>query len=172
MAKINIQTIYEQNKQDVYSYLLSLTHNKSLSEDLTSDVFLGAIKALPAFRGNSSIKTWLFSIARHKWYEHLRKGKKELAPEDFLRIYLSDDITLETAVITKELVGRIYELLELESVKSKDIVLMRVDGYSYFEIAQKHNISESSARVIDFRTKGRIRANLLKEGYISESDFL
>ena len=75
-------------------------------------------------------------------------------------------------MITKELVGRIYELIEQESVKSKDIVLMRVDGYSYFEIAQKHNISESSARVIDFRTKGRIRANLLKEGYISESDFL
>ena len=62
MAKINIQTIYEQNKQDVYSYLLSLTHNKSLSEDLTSDVFLGAIKSLPAFRGNSSIKLGCFPL--------------------------------------------------------------------------------------------------------------
>lgn len=172
MAKINIQTIYEQNKNDVYSYLLSLTHNKPLSEDLTSDVFLGAIKALPTFRGDSSIKTWLFSIARYKWYEHLRKSKKELAPEDFMRIYLSKDTNLETAMVAKELVGRIYELLERETDKNRDVLLMRVDGYSYFEIAQKHNISESSARVIDFRTKGRIRANLLKEGYISESDFL
>jgi RNA polymerase sigma-70 factor, ECF subfamily len=172
MAKINIQTIYELNKHDVYSYLPSLTHNKSLSEDLTSDVFLGAITALPAFRGNSSIKTWLFSIARHKWYEYLRKSKKELAAEDFMRIYLSDDTNLETAMITKELVGRIYELLNQEPVKNKDIVLMRIDGYSYFEISQKYDVSESSARVIDFRTKGRIRANLWKEGYISESNFM
>ncbi len=172
MAKITIQTIYEQNKNDVYSYILSLTHNKSLSEDLTSDVFLGAIKALAAFKGNSSIKTWLFSIARYKWYEHLRKSKKELAPEDLMRIYLSEDTNLETTMMTKELVGRIYELLEQEPNKNKEIVLMRVDGYSYYEIAQKHNISESSARVIDFRTKVKIRANLLKEGYTSESDFL
>ncbi len=172
MDKISIKTIYEQNKKDVYSYLLSLTHSKPLSEDLTSDVFLGAMKALPKFQGNSSIKTWLFSIARHKWYEHLRKNKKELDPEDFMRIYLSDDTNLETTIMTKELVSRIYELLNQEPSKNKDIVLMRVDGFSYFEIAQKHNISESSARVIDFRAKGRIRANLLKEGYTSASNFL
>jgi RNA polymerase sigma-70 factor (ECF subfamily) len=172
MAKINMKTIYEQYKHDVYSYLLSLTHNKSLSEDLTSEVFLAAIKALPSFRGASSIKTWLFSIARNKWYEHLRKSKKELASEDFMRIYLSEDISLEAVMITNELVGWIYAFLEQEPANSKDIVFMRVHGYSYFEIAQKHNISESSARVIHFRTLGRIRANLLKEGYINETDFL
>jgi RNA polymerase sigma-70 factor, ECF subfamily len=172
MAKINMKTIYEQYKHDVYSYLLSLTHNKSLSEDLTSEVFLGAIKALPAFRGTSSIKTWLFSIARNKWYEHLRKSKKELVSLDFMRFYLLEDTSLEAALITNELADRIYALLEQELAISKDIVFMRVHGYSYYEIAQKHNVSESSARVIHFRTLGRIRAHLLKEGYINESDFL
>ncbi len=172
MANNTIQAIYEQYKNDVYAYLMSLTHNKPLSEDLTSDVFLGAIKALPVFKGNSSIKTWLFSIARHKWYEHLRKSKKEIAPEDLMRIYLSNDTNLEATMMTKALVDRIYEMLEEEPHKNKAIVMMRVNGYSYFEIAQQHNVSESSARVIDFRTKARIRANLLKEGYTGESDFL
>lgn len=172
MSKITVQTIYEQHKNDVYTYLLSLTQNKPLSEDLTSDVFLSAIISIHAFKGNSSIKTWLFAIARHKWYEHLRKSKNVIEPEDLMKIYLSNVTSLETDMITKELIDRIYELLEKEPGKNKDIVLMRVKGYAYFEIARKHNISESSARVIDFRTKGRIRANLLEEGYNGGSDCL
>lgn len=172
MADQILQTVYEQNKNDVYTYLLSLTHSKPLSEDLTSEVFLSAIKALPSFKGNSSIKTWLFSIARHRWYEYLRKSKREPTSEDLMRIYLLNDISLEGVMITIDLINRIYELLNQEPVKNKDIVLMRVDGYSYFEIAQKHNVSESSARVINFRTTSKIRAKLLKEGYTGESDFL
>jgi DNA-directed RNA polymerase specialized sigma24 family protein len=41
---------------------------------------------------------------------------------------------------------------------------MRVEGYSYGEIAKEVNIAESSARVIDFRTKKYIKSNLEKEG--------
>lgn len=41
---------------------------------------------------------------------------------------------------------------------------MRIEGYSFYEIAMKYNISESSARVIDFRTKKKIRGILEKEG--------
>ena len=61
-----IKDLYEKYKQDVFIYLLSITHNKSLSEDLVSETFLGAIKSLANFKGKSDIKTWLFSIARHK----------------------------------------------------------------------------------------------------------
>lgn len=163
-----IQSIYEQNKNDVYYYLLSLTRSKPLSEDLTSEVFLSAIKSLPAFKGNSSIKTWLFSIARHKWYEHLRKTKREIAPVDLLELYLSDNRDLESLIISKETALRIYDLLDQEPEKNKAIVLMRIEGYSYFEIAQKYSISESSARVLNFRTMNKIRGILLKEGYTSE----
>jgi RNA polymerase sigma-70 factor (ECF subfamily) len=45
---------------------------------------------------------------------------------------------------------------------------MRVEGYSFFEIAQKHGISESSARVIDHRAKRKIREALAKEGIVHE----
>lgn len=168
MAKLTIQSIYEDNKKDVYSYLLSLTGDKTLSEDLTSEVFIGAIMSLSSFKGASSIKTWLFSIARYKWYDYLRKRKKEVSQEELLLIYMSDGINPETVVITNTTVKRIYELLDKETDKNKDIVLMRFNGYSYYEIAQKHGISESSARVLDYRTKSRIKGVLLKEGYTNE----
>lgn len=168
MAKITIQSVYQQYKDDVYSYLISLTHNKSLSEDLTSDVFMGALKALPTYRGDASIKTWLFSIARYKWYEYLRKSKKQVATESLMQSYLISGNNVELTTMTKEIVERIYELLNDEPERNRAIVLMRIDGYSYYEIAEKHNVSESSARVVDFRTKAKIRTILLKEGYNDE----
>ena len=70
-----IKKIYEEYKQDVFVYLVSLTNDTSISEDLVSETFLSAIKSIHKFKGESSIKTWLFSIARNKWYEYLRKEK-------------------------------------------------------------------------------------------------
>lgn len=165
MVNLTIKVIYEQYKNDVYTYLLSLTHDKLLSEDLTSEVFIGAIRSLPSFKGRSSIKTWLFSIARYKWIEHLKKGKKDLATESLTEIYLNDGMCLESLIITKELSALIHSLLTQEPDRNRDVVLMRIEGYSFFEIAQKFGISESSARVLDFRTKHKIKEILLKEGY-------
>ena len=156
-----IEKLYMQYKKDIYIYLMSLTHNPLLSEDLLSDTFVGAIKSLPAFKGNSDIKTWLFSIARYKWLEYLRKEKKDISFDGLASLYITEGI--EKKIMEKKAANRIMELLSREKKRDKDIVLMRVNGYSYYEIAQKHQISEGSARVIDFRTKKRIKEILVKE---------
>lgn len=167
-----ITYIYERYKQDVFQYLMSLTHDKALAEDLTSETFLSAIKALVRFQGKSDIKTWLFSIARYKWYEHLRKAKPAICMEDLAEIYLSEAADLENKVESKvvkaELTERALQLLEAESERNKEIVLMRIEGYSFYEIARKYDISENSARVIDFRTKHKIKEALVKEGFVYE----
>lgn len=163
---LKIEKLYMQYKQDIYIYLISLTHNHILSEDLLSDTFLSAIKSLPRFKGDSDIKTWLFSIARYKWFEYLRKEKKDLAFDDLASLYISEGI--ENKIIEKRVSNRILELLDSEDKRSKDIILMRINGYSYYEISLKYNISEGSARVIDFRTKKRIKEILIKEGWHNE----
>lgn len=97
---LQIEKLYMQYGQDVYRYLLSLTRDPLLSEDLLSETFLAVITSLPSFQGESSVKTWLFSIARHKWLQQLRSnGRKGEGGalsyeqlEDFLADwYLSED---------------------------------------------------------------------------------
>lgn len=161
-----IELLFKKYKNDVYAYLISLTHNKTLAEDLTSETFLSAIKSLSKFKGQSSAKTWLFSIARFKWYEHLRKEKIKFTDDDLLVYSLSDIKNIEQEVINSELVKRTYELLDGD--KNKDIFIMRILGFSYYEISLKHNISESSARVIEFRTRKKLKEILAKEGYFDE----
>ena len=61
--------------------------------------------------------------------------------------------------------NRILDLLNKEDKRTKDIVMMRVEGYSFYEIGNKFKISEGSARVIDFRIKKKLREILIKEGF-------
>ena len=157
-----IEDFYITYKQDVYVYLLSLTHNPNLSEDLLSETFVNSISSIGNFRGQSSVKTWLFSIARNLWLQSIRKKKHTVEYNDLLEIYVSDSI--EEKLITKETVKRINTLLHAKDERTQKIVNMRVEGYSYGEIAKEVNMSESSARVIDFRTKKYIKVNLEKEG--------
>lgn len=159
-----IKDIYEKHRQDVYRYLVSLTHNPTLSEDLVSETFLAVIKSLHNFKGNSDIKTWLFAIARNKWYGYLRKKNYSISFDCLAKEYLSQGEDLEKSIINKTMVDKIMMLLKDEDDIKRGIVLMRIQGYSFYEIAMKYNISESSARVIDFRTKKKIREILEKEG--------
>ena len=157
-----IENLYVLYKQDIYFYLLSLTHNHALSEDLLSETFVNAIMAIAGFKGQSSVKTWLFSISRNLWLQHIRKEKHTVEYNDLLQIYVSDSI--EKGFITNETANRIKNLLSEKDERIQKIVNMRVEGYSYNEIALEVNISEGSARVIDFRTKKWIKMILGKEG--------
>ncbi len=158
-----IETLYYKYKDDIFKYLVSLTNDMQLSEDLLSETFLSAIKSLYTFKNNSDIKTWLFSVARHKWYEYLRKKHNYICLDTLTEIYISENP--EEILINKYIAEKILKLLEKESEKNRDILLMRIKGYSFYEISQKYNISENSARVIDFRTKKRIKELLKKENY-------
>lgn len=64
-----IEKLYMDYKDDVYRYLVSLTKNPDLSEDLLSETFVSAISSISNFKGQSSVKTWLFSIARNMWLQ-------------------------------------------------------------------------------------------------------
>ncbi len=112
-----IEKLYMQYKKDIYIYLMSLTHNPLLSEDLLSETFLGAIKSLPAFKGNSDIKTWLFSIARYKWFEYLRKDKKDVSFDDLAMLYITEGV--DDKIVEKKAVSRIIELLDCEEKNLK-----------------------------------------------------
>lgn len=159
-----LEKLFHTYYKDIYRYLYSLTHDASLSEDLTSDVFLEVVKSVASFRGEADMKTWMFSIARHKWIDYLSKKSRRVETE-----VLSEFVNgPEEQYLQKEILERVQMLLKEEPERTRCIVSLRFEGYSFYEIAQKVNISESSARVIWFRIKEKIRQTLKKEGLAHE----
>jgi len=159
------ETLFADYYRDVYSYLYSLTRDASLAEDLTSEVFLEVVRCAASFRGESDVKTWLFSIARHRWYHWLRK--KHRSPEtELLTEFLPSALqSPEERMLDSILVSRIHALLKQEPERPREIVYLRLSGYSFYEIGQRYGISEASARVIDFRAKAKLRRTLEQEGF-------
>lgn len=160
-----MEELFARYYQDVYRYLYSLSRDASLSEDLASEVFLEIVKSMATFRGESDIKTWIFSIARHRWYAHLRRKNKAVPTEELTDWLADPGKTPEDCCQDREMVQRICRILDAEPERTRKIVLMRVEGYSFCEIGEKTGVSENSARVIDFRAKTKIRRILQKEGF-------
>lgn len=164
----SIEELFHLYYHDVYSYLYSICRNAPLAEDLASDTFLQAVRTLAAFRGDADIKTWLFTIARRQWFAHLHR-KKRRAPTEMFSEWLTDsgDDIAERAE-TRLLAERAVTLLQAEPERTRGIVSMRMQGYSFYEIGAAFGISENSARVIDFRAKAKLRKLLKEEAFEDE----
>ena len=119
------------------------------------------------------MKTWMFSIARHKWMDSLRKKNRRAEIEVLSELVGEEQDTgngqknsggPEEQDLEKELLERIHTLLDKEPERTRNIVKQRLEGYSFYEIGKLQGISESSARVIYFREKEKLRQILVKEG--------
>lgn len=76
--------IFDRYFEQVYSYVAyRVAGDSQAAEDITQEVFLAALKALPDFRGDGSALTWLRSIVRNKVADHFRiQGSFEPRPTD------------------------------------------------------------------------------------------
>lgn len=163
-----LETLFHTYYNDIYRYLYSLTRDAALSEDLTGEVFLEVLTSLAGFRGQSDIRTWLFTIARRRWIAHLKRQKRSPETEALSLLLESSLPEPEEQALSDELAERVAQLMAQEPPRTQSILRQRLEGRSFYEIAQTHDISENSARVIFFRAKQRLKEALVKEGFYHE----
>lgn len=149
------EVLYQKYKQDIYHYLLYLCKDPSLAEDLMSETFLKAFTSLHQLKKEDQIKTWLFTIARNVFLSECRKNKVTISYEDYMDQFVKEPLTQDISFI--------QELIQQKDKRTQQLFQMRLDGYSYAEIASTLNISENSCRVMDFRLKRWLKEKLKKE---------
>lgn len=69
----------EAHADYLFNFAIGQVHDPSVAEDIVQETFLAAVKARDTFSGQSSERTWLTGILRHKIYDHLRKSCRERA---------------------------------------------------------------------------------------------
>ena len=92
-----IEKIYVEYSTELYRYLFSLTHSSADAEDPLSETFIRALKKLPSFKEDSSVRTWLYSIARNVWREFIRRSRDTLNIDDMLEIYIDDNVLADVS---------------------------------------------------------------------------
>lgn len=157
MPDITTQEMYAQYAKPVYHFLLRLSGNPHDAEDLTAETFLRALKALPSFRGECKLQTWLFQIAKHVWYQELARRKNTPLPLD-TAAPLSSPQNLQADVENKEQKISLYRRLQKLEAPTRDVMYLRLSGeLTFAEIGRVLGKSENWARVTFFRGKERIK---------------
>ena len=152
----DMNAIYRQHAQTVYKFLLSQTRDPSLAEELTQETFYQGIRSIDRFDGTCKVSVWLCQIARHLWYQQLRKQKREVPlPEEGIDVPLpSAEESLLDRAGQLELLRQVHGLPE----PYREVVYLRVfGGLSFREIGDVLGKTETWARVTFYRGKEKLR---------------
>ena len=157
---LNIQEVYEQYFTVVYRYLLSLSHNTHIAEELTQETFFKALKKVDDFRGDCDLRVWLCQISKNTYYDYLKKNKK-YAPESQDEKKESFPSDLLQNFSDKETALQVHKVLHRLSEPYKEVFSLRVFGeLSFSDISDLFGKSESWARVTYHRACKKIREEL------------
>ena len=153
----DLDAIYRRHAAMVYKYLLSLCHDGHTAEELTQETFYQAVRSIDRFDGSCQVSTWLCQIARHLFYQQLRRARRE-APLPEEEEALPPLPSAETQVLEQsgrlELLRRVHDLPE----PGREVVYLRIFGnLSFREIGDVLGRTETWARVTFYRCKERLK---------------
>ncbi|HLH22516.1 MAG TPA: sigma-70 family RNA polymerase sigma factor [Chloroflexota bacterium] len=134
----------------IYRFLYSRLGNQEEAEDLTSEVFLKAVRQLEPERDDASVQAWLYQVARTTLADYWRRRSR--VPQDPLG-YLDVPDPAGAAVRPDETATRMARwLLEQLPDRYREVLTLRfLRGYSIKETAQAMGITENHAKVLQYR---------------------
>ncbi len=130
----------------VMGFLIKLTFNRELSEDLTQETFIKALRALPAYRGEAELGSWLVAIAHNLYRDHVRAlARKKTVPLEDLP--LSDEaMQAQGMQMSAEAREAMERLKALPPGRRELIVLKYYYGYTSKEIARMMRLPQGTVR--------------------------
>lgn len=169
----------------LFGYAYSKTGKAEIAEDLVQECFLAALKAKENFKGNSTEKTWLFSILKFKIADYYRKSSTKnevsnssIGKEDFsyIETFFTDDghwnskaspqdwgNDVPKDMLNKELKTVLMQCIgKLKENHRRLILLKLVDEEDTNDICKELNISDTNYWVLIHRAKLKLRACLEK----------
>jgi RNA polymerase sigma-70 factor (ECF subfamily) len=148
----------------VYNYILRLTGDRALAEDLLQEVFLRVFQGLPRFSSRCKFTTWLFQVTKNRVLDELRaRDRRPLAP-----LCLDDVPPLEVVdqpVERVETIDALWRAIDALNVDLKMALLLRdVVGLSYNEIADTLEVTLATVKWRIFKAREDVQLALAREG--------
>ena len=150
--------LIERYQRPVFHMIFSLVHDTHAAEDISQDVFVAAYRRISTFDPmRCKFVTWLFTIARNRSIDHLRK-KRVLLPVREDTVADADPCQL---ACKEELFQQLdYALKQLPPRQQRAFVLAEFENLPYEEIAQIECISIGTVKSRIHRAKQKLRKAL------------
>ncbi len=149
--------LFERYHAALFRYLLQMTRNRALSEDLTQEVFFRALKYARSYNPNLSFPVWLYGMARHAYLDSLRKRRPEVAGADVSETR-SRELMPEEVFARKQDRAFLQEALrQLPEGKREVLVLSRFHNLRYEDIAAILQCEVGTVKVRVYRALKELR---------------
>ena len=152
----DMEQVYREHARTVYQFLMSQCHRESLAEELTQETFYQAVRSVERFDGTCKISVWLCQIARHLWYQYLRKHRREF-PADGAGQDRPVPSAEEEALDRENHLDLLKQIHRLSEPAREVVYLRAFGGLSFREIGDVLEQSETWARVTFYRSKERLK---------------
>lgn len=162
MKALFYNNIVDQYSDRIYYFLIRLLGDEEVASDLTQDTFM----QLWNHRDNvdpEKIKSWLFTTARNKAFNQIKKSREIRWEQSFEEIgeCRSSELTFEY----RDFLDQGFKLLTPEQ---RSLVLLRdLEGYDYNEIAELSGVPQQHVKARLFRARKRLKSIL--ESFLNPS---
>ncbi len=164
---MEFEQIYRTYFKAVFLYVMQLSGDEQVAEDITSETFVKAISSINKFRGDCDIRVWLCQIAKNSYYSYLRKSKNVLSVDEVdLQNITTPDYSFEMYLGKQEETQNIRHILHTIAEPYKEVFMWRVFGnLSFKEIGELFQKSDNWACVTYHRARKMIQRRLEETEY-------
>jgi RNA polymerase sigma-70 factor, ECF subfamily len=167
--------LFEKYQRAMVNFAYHFVGNRQRAEELAQDVFLQIYRAAPRYQPQAKFTTWLYRIAKNACLNEVRRPERryktrplEHETEDKLEraeIAIADETAPQgdLEVAGHELEEKIREVLDtLPPNQRAALVLSRVEGMSYQDVAEALECTESAVKSLVFRATATMRRELVE----------
>lgn len=168
--KNSFEELVNLYKDLVFNVCAGLIQNIDDADDLTQDVYIEVFNSISSFKGESSLKTWIYRIAVNKSLELIRKKNRKKRFAHLVSIFSGNEemvipdfehpgVKAENKERAAILFNAISKLPESQRIA---FTLSKVEELSYKEISDIMKISVSAIESLLFRAKANLKKRLEK----------
>ncbi|MGM7724416.1 RNA polymerase sigma factor [Metabacillus sp. Hm71] len=173
MDKQSISQILEANRAKIIKTTKNIIKNPSLVDDIVQDA---SLKIYTYFQKKDyvlpkNLEAWVTIITKNTAYDHLRKLKRQQDLQQNMNETFQSQRPLgseipENTLLSKEKIQHINEVFHLLDEETKEIFILRNNGYSYQEISKMKKLSLGKVKTKIFRGRKKMMDHLIEKGVL------
>jgi RNA polymerase sigma-70 factor (ECF subfamily) len=156
-----MQVLYARHHVRVYRFVLRLTQDRSLAEDVVSEVFLDVWRRAGGFKGKSQVSTWMLAIARYKALSALRAHSDAQLDEHAAMSVIDPADDAETTMSKRDRSAIVQQCLSQLSALHREVLdLVYYHEKSVDEVAQIVGAPANTVKTRMFYARKRMQTLL------------
>lgn len=169
-ANQKIQEWYHLYSDEIYRFIFILTSDHELAKDLMHDTFLKSFYGIDSYQGRSSVKNWLYRIARNVTIDYKRKTRPISFYLNEWNLMRADERNCPQRIMALgEAETHLYQALNNLKHNYKEVLILRkLKELSIQETAEILDWSEGKVKITLFRAQQALKRQMEKEGYEHE----